>query len=1078
MGDSIPNAKDSPLVRAAFVERCIEDVLRGGLRPLEEYQNAFPGFESLIEEEYARLAVPDTTFLPDAPSSGSHNRKMDAPAPPFDSVEGYTILGVLGQGGMGTVYLAEQHPPLVRRVAIKVIKRGMDTREIVARFESERQATARMRHSGIAQVYEAGSTRDGRPYFAMELVAGTPLNDFCNQHCLGIRERLELFEKVCAAVQHAHQNGVLHRDLKPSNILVSEHEGLLEPKVIDFGVAKSLTDPLTDEASPTQVGQIMGTPDYMSPEQADLGGIGLDTRADIYSLGVVLHELLTGRVPFHGDDEQRVALTEKLRRIASDAPLRPSQRVARLGEKAREIAAARRLTIRQLVRVLRNDLDWVVLKTLEKDRERRYASASELGAEVRRYLSAEPLLAGPPTFRYRMGKAAQKHRVAILVVLGSLLTAAAAGLFARGYSQKQAFLSKEEQARKSYTEGEGLRVRFQEGRQAAQSLEREWSRLRAGMSAWRPSWDREEEFAAWDAWQKAARSLPELHQRAFLAFHTALETSPVPFESAREALLGMVAERFQELYWNEAEHLAAEDYRSLAAGIDGATEYLRRLEGDAVVSIRSEPAGASTYCFRFETIEGRLFPLPFQPTPGRDGKKGGITGEPFLEVEQVWSPTAGLVFRVGDRLSDVAGIAVRTLKDVVKILNRLNPDEVVTVRLLREDQALAFKWQPFSGAKESVGNREASLEKSHIVAEDDLRVKLGLTFAGFPLDVSKRCFAGSTSESAPLSWVLPPGSYLFVLRKDGFLPARLPVAVPRHPDEPKDALAVRLWKAEEVPPGFVPVTGGTFFCGADPRVDQPLPSRLVDVADFFMARHEVTAEEYLEFLNSPETSARLIEETGYTAAVPQIDWKSAELAPMLPSDPVHKLLRQGRVLLVPRTRCGERLCYIHEQGRWQVENYMLKWPVIAVSTLAALEYARWLTEVKYAGKWLFRLASDLEWEKAARGVDRRPYVWGHYHVWSFCASGQSQRENSGLRPPGAFPLDESVYGVRDLAGSVAETLRDVRGDGTRFVSSRGGSWQDTDAYYFRAANRNGRLAEESYASDGVRLVAVPLPAAE
>jgi WD40 repeat protein/serine/threonine protein kinase len=333
----------------------------------------------------------------------------------------YKLLELIGEGGFGVVFMAEQQQPLRRKVAVKVLKPGMDTRQIVARFEAERQALALMDHPNIAHIFDGGETATGRPYFVMELVRGIPITDFCDQNRLPIHERLELFVDVCQAVQHAHQKGIIHRDLKPSNVMVTLHDGKPVVKVIDFGIAKATDQQLTDKTLFTNFAQMIGTPLYMSPEQAQLSDMDVDTRSDIYSLGVVLYELLTGTTPF--DKKQlREADYDQIRRIIreEEAP-RPSARLSTLGQAAATVAANRQSDPKKLCWLMRGELDWIVVKALEKDRNRRYESASAFAADVGRYLRDEPVLARSPTAGYRLGKLLRRNKgralAAALVVL-------------------------------------------------------------------------------------------------------------------------------------------------------------------------------------------------------------------------------------------------------------------------------------------------------------------------------------------------------------------------------------------------------------------------------------------------------------------------------------------------------------------------------------------------------------------------------------------------------------------------------------------------------------------------------------
>jgi serine/threonine-protein kinase len=363
------------------------------------------------------------------------------PAPPTLTVESpslpegpgtvigpYKLREQIGEGGMGVVYVAEQVRPVRRKVALKIIKPGMDTRQVVARFEAERQALAMMDHPNIAKVHDGGTTESGRPYFVMELVRGLPITDYCDGERLSIRDRLELFVLVCRAVHHAHQKGVIHRDLKPSNILVTLHDGVPVPKVIDFGVAKAIGQSLTEKTIYTAFAQLVGTPLYMSPEQVELSGLDIDTRSDIYALGVLLYELMTGTTPFDSETLKRAAFDDMRRIIREEEPPRPSARLSALGATLTTVSDRRQADPRRLGPSLRGELDWVVMKALEKDRRRRYDTANDLAADLMRYLTDQPVEACPPSAWYRFGKLARRNRVALTtaMLMGLVLVAGTA----------------------------------------------------------------------------------------------------------------------------------------------------------------------------------------------------------------------------------------------------------------------------------------------------------------------------------------------------------------------------------------------------------------------------------------------------------------------------------------------------------------------------------------------------------------------------------------------------------------------------------------------------------------------------
>jgi WD40 repeat protein len=331
-----------------------------------------------------------------------------------DRIGRYKLLQQIGEGGCGVVYMAEQEEPVRRRVALKVIRLGMDTKNVIARFEAERQALALMDHPNIAKVLDAGATETGRPYFVMELVRGIKITDYCDQNNLPTQQRLELFIQICRAIQHAHQKGIIHRDIKPSNILVTIHDGIPLPKVIDFGIAKATTDVrLTDKTLFTQFEQFIGTPAYMSPEQAEMGGLDIDTRSDIYSLGVLLYELLTGKTPFDPKDLLALGLDEMRRTIREKEPARPSTRLGTMqAEELTTTAKRRACEGPKLISALRGDLDWIVMKALEKDRTRRYETANGLAMDLERHLNNEPVTARPPGMAYRLQKAVRRHKLA------------------------------------------------------------------------------------------------------------------------------------------------------------------------------------------------------------------------------------------------------------------------------------------------------------------------------------------------------------------------------------------------------------------------------------------------------------------------------------------------------------------------------------------------------------------------------------------------------------------------------------------------------------------------------------------
>jgi serine/threonine protein kinase/tetratricopeptide (TPR) repeat protein len=377
-------------------------------------ERACAGHEGLRRQVETLLEAHDRAgeFLepPDLAATADRRRLAEGPG---TVIGPYKLMEQIGEGGMGVVYMAGQSQPVRRKVALKIIKPGMDTRQVVARFEAERQALALMDHPNIAKVLDAGATDSGRPYFVMELVRGIPITDYCDREQLSITERLDLFVLVCRAVQHAHQKGIIHRDLKPSNVLVTVIDGVAVPKVIDFGVAKATGASLTERTLFTGLHQFVGTPLYMSPEQADVSGVDVDTRSDVYSLGLLLYELLTGTTPFDQEALRKAALDEVRRIIREEEPPKPSARLSTLGESLSTVSAKRKAAPRQLSHAVRGDLDWIVMKALEKDRNRRYETASAFAADLMNYLADRPAEACPPSAWYRFSKYARRHRAGL-----------------------------------------------------------------------------------------------------------------------------------------------------------------------------------------------------------------------------------------------------------------------------------------------------------------------------------------------------------------------------------------------------------------------------------------------------------------------------------------------------------------------------------------------------------------------------------------------------------------------------------------------------------------------------------------
>jgi eukaryotic-like serine/threonine-protein kinase len=419
-----------PAARKAFLDRACDGDLALRVR-IEELLAAEGEAEQFFADGSLAMSLPG----PAAPASWSASTASEATTQGILDEESvgtrigrYKLVQKIGEGGCGVVYMAEQEEPVRRRVALKIIKLGMETRSVIARFEAERQALAMMDHPNIARVFDAGATDRGSPYFVMELVRGVRITKYCDKNHLGIRQRLDLFIQICHAIQHAHQKGIIHRDIKPSNIMVALHDGVPVPKVIDFGISKATDARLADGLSFTAYAQLIGTPDYMSPEQADLSGLDIDTRSDIYSLGVLLYELLTGKTPFDTKELLGSGLDDFRRTLRERAPPRPSDRLLTI-ERSEVTTAAecRRTDPSSLYSLIRDDLDWVVMKALEKDHRHRYETANGLAMDIQRHLNSEPVTAHPPSGLYQFRKLVRRNRV-VFATAGAVALALVIGL--------------------------------------------------------------------------------------------------------------------------------------------------------------------------------------------------------------------------------------------------------------------------------------------------------------------------------------------------------------------------------------------------------------------------------------------------------------------------------------------------------------------------------------------------------------------------------------------------------------------------------------------------------------------------
>jgi len=452
-----------PSSRKAYLDQvCAGDA---GLRArVEEMLSSQSQAEGFFKDENPGAGI--ARLVADASVGKEAGLNLEVPAEQElgKQIGPYKLLQKIGEGGCGLVYMAEQEKPVRRRVALKVIKLGMDTKNVIARFAAERQALALMDHPNIASVLDAGATELGRPFFVMELVRGVKITEFCDQNHLDVRQRLEVFIHVCSAIQHAHQKGVIHRDIKPSNVLVTSHDGVPVPKVIDFGIAKATEGRLADNTLFTAYDQFIGTPAYMSPEQAEMSGLDVDTRSDIYSLGVLLYELLTGKTPFESKELLASGLDALRHTLREKEPQMPSTLLTSLRQdESSTTAKCRRTDSRKLISVLQGDLDWIVMKALEKDRTRRYQTANGLALDIQRYLDNEPIFARPPSRLYRLQKLVRRNKI----VFAAIGVTSAALIFGLGTSMWM--MIKEREARQRAVAAEQAEFRL---RQEAENREK------------------------------------------------------------------------------------------------------------------------------------------------------------------------------------------------------------------------------------------------------------------------------------------------------------------------------------------------------------------------------------------------------------------------------------------------------------------------------------------------------------------------------------------------------------------------------------------------------------------------------
>jgi serine/threonine protein kinase/formylglycine-generating enzyme required for sulfatase activity len=965
----------------------------------------------------------------------------------------YVVEEEVAAGGMGVIYRVLDRS-LGRTVAMKVCARrtpgageespggavfpprspqGDGAR---ARFLAEAQVTAQLDHPGIVPVHELGIAAGDQLYFTMPLVKGRSLSEVFALARTGgegwnLSRAAAALIKVCQAVAYAHDKGIVHRDLKPANVMVGRYG---EVYVLDWGLAKVRGQKdgddggrpapsggappgatawiASDSSLATEVGAVLGTPAYMSPEQA-AGGAAVDERSDVYALGAMLYELLSGQAPH----------------VPPAARITPQALVAC-------ILAGPPPPVRTLDPAAPAELVAICERAMAREPGRRYPQALALAEDLQAYLDHRVVAA------YRTGMLAElrswcyRHRtllrVTALVAVGSAIAFLALGWVLRNREAERLLV----QAREHLARHQALK-------EEVPRLEKAWLEARMAERSWAPAWQRTDEIDKHRALASARREADATFSSAQLELANAMRVAP-PWGvggQARGHLRDLYLGRHQDLVKGETVVLSPEYYGERLRDLDPAA-HERAIEAPGRIAIASMPPGAEVYCFRYEEGEDtRLLPRPFDPAARRP------LGEPFLLVARIWDAAQHQgVFSAGDRLLAVGGQPVRTEADLARVIAAVERGGKVAVQLERRGSVLDREWVPWPRETTSLLTPGVLM----VVHE-----QMGLSFAGYPLDVSAGCRLGETREGEPVMVELPRGSYLLVLRKHGYRDTRFPVVIPWREGVEK----VRLLAEQDIPPGFDYIPAGPFSYGGDPLAFQSLERGETDLHEFFIARFEVTVAEYVEFLNDPEVRART-------------DAKG-EAAPFSESVRQELATHDGEKLgLVPaQTRVRLFLTRATDQT-WAIDpdfasNIKPSSPVSGISQLAAREYAHWRSTRD--GRWRYRLPEDLEWEKAARGVDRRTHVWGEYLVWAFCWSAGGLWSPHLPTATGVFSADESVYGVRDLAGSVEEyTQSRILG---RYTTRRGGNWSVSDSQSLRVATRNGRLSTGRGTETGFRLVA-------
>jgi serine/threonine protein kinase/formylglycine-generating enzyme required for sulfatase activity len=1007
----------------------------GNAEPVEDLLAAHGDLREILEAALRDTVPADRDPEPERPAAA-------APLP--EHIGPYKILAELGEGGMGTVYAAEQKEPVRRRVALKVIKLGMDSKAVLARFALERQALAVMNHDAIAKVFDAGTTERGQPYFALELVEGVPITRYCDDHKLDLRARIALFQQVCQGVQHAHQKGVIHRDVKPGNVLCALRGDQHVAKIIDFGVARATDHQLVQQTIFSEQGMLLGTPEYMSPEQASGNALAIDTRTDVYSLGVMLYELLAGVLPFPRDELRRAGLLEMQRKIREDEPPKPSTRITTLGAGAAGHARARRTSARALANDLRRGLDWIVLKAISKEPERRYESANGLGMDLGRYLAHEPLIAGPPGAAYRLRTLARRYRGQVIAAAIVFATAILGAVVATGFAFAEQSARKALASKVSEFDQLAGRVRYDRAVAREQELYPAWPHKIEAMERWLredcgkllamcPEIERtvrslraralpqseaerrqdRETHPRFAEWTRAEQRLASLRRAQAIrdgaplvvaeltAEQQALDASALnafawdrvaPKTEERkvygEEALGLGCARAAVAKASDAQRHELLDTLAWALVANGQDEEARQRSAAALAAA---PAKEKTTYEGYQRDVGNAIANAQDALAAAEREHAALRAE--LDARRTWT------FAADD---EAARFLHDTLADLLGKLARLETDEKAAV-----EQRLSW------------AQRIGDLTRAHPNARmswDTVRAAIAASpkYSGQPVELRDRDVIGLV----PIGENPVSGLWEFYELRSAWDGKSDPASIPIPPHQPDGSIEV----TGDTGIVFVLLPGGTFTMGAQSKnPDGPnhdaqangneAPVHEVTLAPFFLARHELTKGQWQRLSGGEEPSWYRIgiayqgnpEPVGSAHAVEQIDWSDSE-----------KLLRRHGLVL-PTEAQWEYGCRAGTSTPW--------WPGRAASDLSDCANVLDKAGERFQPLW-GRQEGDFDDGRVSLGRVGcyRANAFGlydvHGNVWEWC-------------------LDE--YG--SYAGPVraGDGLR-LQGDGSSLRVNRGGSF--------------------------------------